>query len=162
MNKFDCPTLGPHSFTQQIIAKAIIVDEAGRYLMQLRDDIPTIALPAHWGLFGGAADKDETPSLALQRELEEELGFRPILFEWFTEALFVLPAPALGVVHGIWFVVPVSAAQVRSMVLQEGEAMALLSLPEILGLEKVSPWDLAATLAHGRRRELFGNTRATT
>ena len=30
---------------------AIIVDEDGRYLMQLRDDIPRIFYPGHWGCF---------------------------------------------------------------------------------------------------------------
>ena len=30
----------------------ILVLEDGRYLMQLRDDIPGIFYPDHWGLFG--------------------------------------------------------------------------------------------------------------
>jgi hypothetical protein len=33
---------------------AIITDERGRYLMQLRDDIPGIFYPGYWGCFGGA------------------------------------------------------------------------------------------------------------
>ena len=46
-------------------AKAIIIDAQGRYLFQLRDDIPTITFPGYWGLFGGALESLETPNLAI-------------------------------------------------------------------------------------------------
>ena len=39
----------------------------GRWLMQLRDDIPTIVAPGCWGLFGGHLDPGETPEQALRR-----------------------------------------------------------------------------------------------
>ena len=39
---------------------AIITVEDGRYLMQLRDDIPRIFYPGHWGCFGGAVGPDES------------------------------------------------------------------------------------------------------
>src|SRR5262252_4231561 len=38
---------------------AIITVEDGRYLMQLRDDIPRIFYPGHWGCFGGAVSAGE-------------------------------------------------------------------------------------------------------
>lgn len=55
-------------------AVALITDEHGRYLMQLRDDKPTIFYPGHWGCFGGALDQGESFEAALRRELIEELG----------------------------------------------------------------------------------------
>ena len=52
---------------------AIVVVDRERYLMQLRDDIPGIWYPGHWGLFGGAVDAGEDEIAALRRELREEL-----------------------------------------------------------------------------------------
>ena len=65
---------GEGQLTPGDAAVALIVLEDGRYLMQHRDQKPGIFYPGHWGLFGGAIDADETPEIALRRELEEELG----------------------------------------------------------------------------------------
>jgi 8-oxo-dGTP pyrophosphatase MutT (NUDIX family) len=52
---------------------ALLVLEDGRYIMQLRDDVPDIWYPGHWGLFGGGVDTGEDDIAALRRELWEEL-----------------------------------------------------------------------------------------
>lgn len=52
-----------------------ILYQDNKFLMQLRDDIPGIAHPGVWGLFGGHLEKGESPKLALQRELKEEIGY---------------------------------------------------------------------------------------
>src|SRR5262245_41676688 len=52
---------------------ALLVLEDGRYIMQLRDDVPNIWHPGHWGLFGGGVDDREDEVAALRRELREEL-----------------------------------------------------------------------------------------
>ena len=47
----------------------------GKFLMQLRDNIPTILYPGLWGLFGGHIEAGETPEIAVVREVIEEIGF---------------------------------------------------------------------------------------
>jgi 8-oxo-dGTP pyrophosphatase MutT (NUDIX family) len=55
-------------------AAAIIVVDDDRYLLQLRDSIPGIWYPGHWGLFGGGVETGEDEITALRRELREEIG----------------------------------------------------------------------------------------
>ena len=69
-------------------AKAIITDDQGRYLFQLRDDISTITFPGYWGLFGGALESTETPNLAKKRELYDGLLYCPDSIEYFFVNLF--------------------------------------------------------------------------
>ncbi|WP_405890454.1 NUDIX domain-containing protein [Streptomyces sp. NBC_00133] len=55
-------------------AVAIVTNRRGDLLMHLRDDLATIAWPAHWSLLGGGADDGETALDAIVRELDEEAG----------------------------------------------------------------------------------------
>ena len=48
-----------------------------QFLMQLRDNIPTIIYPGYWAFFGGHLDPGETPEEAVKRELLEEIGYTP-------------------------------------------------------------------------------------
>ncbi len=48
-----------------------------QFLMQLRDNIPTIIYPGYWAFFGGHLDPGETPEQAVKRELLEEIGYNP-------------------------------------------------------------------------------------
>jgi 8-oxo-dGTP pyrophosphatase MutT (NUDIX family) len=56
------------------VAVAILYQE-GKFLMQLRDDVPNIIYPGYWGLFGGHLEPGETPEAALKRELIEEINY---------------------------------------------------------------------------------------
>ncbi len=56
------------------VAIAILYRD-NKFLFQLRDDIPNIVYPGHWGLFGGHLDPGETPEVAVKRELLEEIGY---------------------------------------------------------------------------------------
>lgn len=56
-----------------LIVIAIIFDQHGRIVLQLRDDNPAISSPNCWGLFGGRAEPGETLAEAAAREVSEEL-----------------------------------------------------------------------------------------
>ena len=52
-----------------------ILQQRGRLLLQLRDDIPGIVYPGYWAMFGGHIEPGETPEVAVKRELQEEIGY---------------------------------------------------------------------------------------
>lgn len=66
-----------------------MLERDGRWLVQLRDDIPGIVAPGCWGLFGGHLDPGESPDQALRRELQEEInwcaGHLPFWFRHSTQ-----------------------------------------------------------------------------
>ncbi|MGG6293580.1 NUDIX hydrolase [Leptolyngbya sp. AN02str] len=63
----------PQSIPHVAIA---ILTQDHKFLMQLRDDIPGIAYPGQWAFFGGHIDPGESPEVAVERELLEEIGYQ--------------------------------------------------------------------------------------
>ncbi|MBD2090991.1 NUDIX hydrolase [Microcoleus sp. FACHB-1515] len=94
-----------------------------QFLMQLRDDIPGIFWPAHWAFFGGHLDPGETPEIAMLRELQEEIGYRPpqvTLFERYED---------VQVIRHVFYApltVPLSKLE-----LNEGWDLGLLTLEDV-------------------------------
>lgn len=54
-----------------------IIHQNGQFLMQLRDDLPNILFPGHWGFFGGHLEPGEDPDTGVRRELYEEINYVP-------------------------------------------------------------------------------------
>jgi len=136
-------------------AAAIMTTADGRYLLQLRDNTPTILLPDHWALFGGTVDPGEAAEAALRRELEEELEYRPRSLAFFTELTVGLPFATPRTDRMSFFTAPIEPGEVAAMVQHEGADRRLFT-PEALAAEpRVAPWDLAVVLMHARRRVLF-------
>ncbi|SFJ12330.1 NUDIX domain-containing protein [Albimonas pacifica] len=59
---------------EEAAAAVYAVDEAGRILMQLRDDLPGLAGAGRWSPFGGGVEPGETLREAAVREFLEETG----------------------------------------------------------------------------------------
>lgn len=136
------------SFVSHNSVSALIVDEQRRYLLQLRDDVPSIRFPGHWGLFGGSAEPGEALEPALIRELSEELSFEPSKVSQMSE-IFYRPAYNQNALYRkTFFVVLVMSPEIGQMIQREGQSMTLHRFEDILRLRKIIPTDLYGILTY--------------
>jgi 8-oxo-dGTP pyrophosphatase MutT (NUDIX family) len=129
---------------------AIITVEDGRYLMQLRDDIPRIFYPGHWGCFGGAVGPDESPLNALNRELAEELEMEARPADEFVSLDFDLSKLGQKKCYRAYYEIKVTEADVARYVLHEGAEMRLFK-PDDLFDARLTPYDSFALWLHFAR-----------
>lgn len=109
--------------TKPVHVAIAILYRQNQFLLQLRDNIPSIVYPGRWGLFGGHLEPGETPDVAVKRELLEEIGYSPpILSEFgcYTDSKVVR-----HVYHGLLTV------ELNHLVLNEGWDMNLLAPEQI-------------------------------
>ncbi|XZN92692.1 MAG: NUDIX hydrolase [Microcoleus sp.] len=104
------------------VAIAILYRE-GKFLCQLRDDVPHIRYPGHWALFGGHMEPEETPEVAVLRELKEEISYAPPSVSFFC-------GDVEGDVMRHVFHAPLDVG-VNDLVLLEGWDLKLLTPEEI-------------------------------
>lgn len=135
-------------------AVAILLLEDGRYVMQLRDNIPKIFYPGHWGCFGGAVDSGERPLQALKRELAEELEFKAGRAVEFTRFHYDLKRLGGGRIARIYYEVPVTGEQYRRFVLHEGKAFKAFTGRQLLCDKRVTPYDAFAIWLHCKQDRL--------
>ena len=145
----------PGAFVDATAVAALIQDDGGRFLLQLRDDLPHLPLPGHWALFAGSVEPDETPDDAILREIEEELSWRPEAAHWFTESVQSLPRPDRRIVRRVWYRVALPQSRLLHLKQREGADMRLFTLDEMVRLDRISPWDLSAALLLARHQSLF-------
>jgi 8-oxo-dGTP pyrophosphatase MutT (NUDIX family) len=142
-------------------AAALLVLEDARYLLQLRDDIPQIWYPGHWGLFGGGVDPGEDAVAALRRELREELDLDMAQARHFVRFEFDLTSMGLGRYFRAYYEVPVALAVFDRLTLREGTEMRALSGDEALALPLISPYDAFALFLHHHKPRLVGSVYAS-
>jgi 8-oxo-dGTP pyrophosphatase MutT (NUDIX family) len=133
---------------------AIIVVEGSGYLMQLRDDIPQIWYPGHWGLFGGAVDPGEDEITALRRELHEEIELELAAATLFARFDFDLAPMGLERYSRAYYEVRIDAATRERLVLQEGAEMGVFGGDEALSMRPLSPYDGFALFLHHHRTRI--------
>lgn len=108
--------------TRKHVAVAILHQE-DRFLMQLRENIPNIVYPGYWGFFGGHIEPGESPEIAVERELLEEIGYTPPRLQNF--ARYESETVVRHVFYGA-LIVPV-----KSLELNEGWDLGLFSLEDV-------------------------------
>ena len=117
------------------VVGAILWTDDGRVLLQQRDDRPDLRYPGYWTLFGGQVEEGESPDQAIERELIEELGLdgQPLMpFEQY-----ICPArstPGIVVTTNHVYTGRLSRP-FESLILCEGQAMALMSREQTVKLE---------------------------
>lgn len=138
---------------------AILLAEGGRYVLQLRDDVPHIWYPGHWGVFGGRVDPGEDEPAALRRELHEELELEidATRARLFTRFEFDLQPLGLELYFRSCYEVIVSPAEFGRLVLHEGAAMRSIAGDEMLAMRLV-PYDGFALFLHHRQKRLVPST----
>ena len=132
---------------------AIITVEDGRYLMQLRDDIPRIFYPGHWGCFGGAVGAGEGAAEALRRELAEELEMSASALNEFVRLDFDLRHLGQKQCYRTYYEIKTTVADVGRLVLHEGAQMRLFPPAELFDA-RLTPYDSFALWLHFARRRL--------
>lgn len=115
--------------SQPVAVKAIIHDQEGRFLLQHRDNVAGIGEPDHWGFFGGRVEEGEALTVALERELQEELSCKVGQIE---KELFRWDRCPEGILN-VCFVVRFTVSN-DDLVLTEGKAFAWFSLEELVDL----------------------------
>ena len=109
--------------TQPIHVAIAILHRNGQFLLQLRDNIPGIIYPGHWGLFGGHLEPGESPAVAVERELLEEIAYAPptlLEFGCYADA---------NVIRHVYHA-PLTV-ELNQLVLSEGWDMGLLTPDQI-------------------------------
>jgi 8-oxo-dGTP pyrophosphatase MutT (NUDIX family) len=125
---------------------AVVRLDGGRFLFQLRDDIPNIVMPGRWGFFGGHIDPGEDADTAIVREIEEELSFKPHTVSRLTEIVYprLDKTGAQVWIRRIFYDVPVTDADVATMRLGEGADMRVMTGDEYLALPNIIYWEALA------------------
>lgn len=100
-----------------------ILHQGDQFLLQLRDDIPTIRYPGHWGFFGGHIEPGENADIAMRRELIEEIGYAPPHLE-----LFRRTEDDHAIRH--FYQAPLTVSP-KDLTLYEGLDLGLCSIPDI-------------------------------
>ena len=113
----------PIEVSLAIIYEAHSIQTNPRFLMQLRDDIPGIVYPGHWGLFGGHLEPGETAEQAFTREVQEEINYLPEKYFFFR------CYPCDEVIRHV-YCTPLTVTR-EKLVLQEGWDMDWLTLDKI-------------------------------
>jgi 8-oxo-dGTP diphosphatase len=127
------------------VAVMLFLNVAGEVLLQLRDDIPTIRYPGHWGVTGGGVEVGETVEEALLREVAEEIEETPEHYEYW------------DAYHSATSQVSIFAARLdkpaEALRLHEGQRLQFFTPQEAMTLALV-PW-LAQVLPDFVRSDVY-------
>ncbi|MBB4258765.1 NUDIX domain-containing protein [Bradyrhizobium sp. CIR3A] len=143
-------------------SSAILIDDTGRLLLQLRDDKPSIAQPGKVSFFGGRREEGETPRECIVREVTEEIGVALSLENFQHLVTLDIPDPENvgGHVKGVYFIA--RGINASSLNVTEGK-LVIVEAEKVSGIrDKLTPLTaivlhtyLASRMTDGCKRILF-------
>lgn len=133
---------------------AILIVEDGGYVMQLRDDIPHIWYPDHWGLFGGGIEPGESPEDALIREVYEELTLTVKTFSLFTTFSFDFGPMGREVMYRYFFEVHTTRQAIAATKINEGREVRIVQPIDLLSNYRITPYDSFGLWMHHSQKRL--------
>ncbi len=141
--------LAPRGKAVCYAAAAMLVNEDGNYLLQLRDSTPGIWYPDMLSFFGGRLDSEENAEAALRRELIEELEFSPRALTYFSFICYDTAKFGPGIGCRYIYESQVTKDDMAQMIQHEGAGMKLLSPEDVLSQEHpIAPVDLQMLYVH--------------
>jgi 8-oxo-dGTP pyrophosphatase MutT (NUDIX family) len=118
------------------VAGILLVDRAGRLLLQLRDrDAPTN--PGKWSIVGGHIEPGEIPIEAARREMAEETGLQvtsPLTL--FLHERVPRDPPLAGMIERFIYCAATAATQAE-VICGEGEAITFIQPQQLVALDMV-------------------------
>lgn len=111
----------------QIQAAIVILYQADRFLLQLRDDKPHIRYPGQWAFCGGHLEPGETPEAAMRREMWEEIAYEPPTLTFFRS--YMSDAQDAQIIRHV-FHGPLTV-EIEKLALNEGMDLGLSTIEEV-------------------------------
>lgn len=102
-----------------------ILYQGNKFLLQLRDDKPTIYWPGQWAFFGGRLEPGELPDVAMRRELTEEIGHVPATVTHLNSCL----VEETGILRHVFYAALLP--DIQSLELNEGMDLGLATPEDI-------------------------------
>ena len=137
--------------TYKFNSVAAVIYHKKTYLLQHRDNYLNIQSPDYWGLFGGKIKFKEKFQAAIERELMEELKFKPKNIFFLGEIEYKKSISTKNFRSKKFFSINVSKKEIEKFELHEGQQYKFYKINEILSLKKILPWDFYGIFLHHRR-----------
>ena len=127
-------------------AVCAIITYKDKILIQQRDYKKNIFFPGHYGLFGGAIEKNETKMDALKRELKEEIGIEinKRNIKYLTNMILDFKIIGYEQYKRTIYLVRLNYNQLKKLKLGEGSKMVWENKKKIYFKNKLIPYDAFA------------------